>query len=55
MAAPNGAEVLSDYPASDVLAVEFFRRASETPTKYRAGNECGAILLWTREGAKSEN
>ena len=50
----NGAEMLSDFPASEVLAVEFFRRASETPLKYRAGNECGAILLWTREAAKGD-
>lgn len=49
----SSTEVLADYPASEVLAVEFFRRANETPMRYRTFNECGAILLWTREGARS--
>ena len=46
-------EEIGHYPARSVLAVEFFQRASEVPAQYRTFTECGAILLWTREGAES--
>lgn len=36
--------------ADDVIALEFYPRASTTPSEYRLqsyGDECGAILVWT--------
>jgi hypothetical protein len=47
----SSTDVLNDYPAAGILAVELFRTASEVPTRYRTANDCGAILLWTRERA----
>jgi len=44
--------VLSQLPASDVVAMEVYRGPSETPGKYRkTANGCGAIVVWTRQGS----
>lgn len=45
-------DVLDLYSASDALAVEVFNRATQVPINYRTRSTCGAVLLWTREGAK---
>jgi outer membrane receptor for ferrienterochelin and colicin len=34
----------------DIDAIEVYRSAAETPGQYSGGDECGAIVLWTRFG-----
>jgi hypothetical protein len=48
---PVGAEALSTLPVSEVVAIEVYRGAAETPGKYRTtSNGCGAVVLWTKRG-----
>jgi hypothetical protein len=46
---PFDVDMLEALPARDVLAIEVFSRYSDLPTKYQNGNECGAILVWSRD------
>ena len=42
---------LDDFVVSQMEAVEVYRGAAELPPELQAtGNQCGAILLWTRVG-----
>ncbi|HET7229160.1 MAG TPA: carboxypeptidase-like regulatory domain-containing protein [Longimicrobium sp.] len=46
--------LLSQIPASDVVAIEVYRGPSEMPGKYRkTSNRCGAVVIWTRQGRTS--
>lgn len=48
---PVGPEMLTSIPVSEVIAIEVYRGAAETPGKYRkTSNGCGAVVLWTRRG-----
>ncbi|MCG8468197.1 MAG: carboxypeptidase-like regulatory domain-containing protein [Gemmatimonadetes bacterium] len=43
---------LDDIPREDLGAVEVYRRESETPIDFlRPGSTCGAIVIWTPDGA----
>ncbi len=42
---------LDDINRDDILALEVYRGASETPPRFRfQGGTCGTIVIWTREG-----
>lgn len=42
---------IDDLPAEDVLAVEVYRGASETPPLFKfRGATCGTLVFWTRDG-----
>lgn len=43
--------IQAETSATDVLAVEVYRSASETPSEFsRVERTCGTILIWTRAG-----
>lgn len=42
---------IDDMNRDDLLAIEVYRGASETPARFKfGGRSCGTILIWTREG-----
>jgi hypothetical protein len=48
---PSTIDLLDAMSASQALAVEIFTRGADVPARYRKSyDECGAILLWTRDG-----
>lgn len=47
------AMTVDDIDAEDLLAMEIYKGASQTPAQFRrsvGGADCGAIVLWTRLG-----
>jgi hypothetical protein len=50
----QGGTTLDDVvPAANVAAVEVYPRVAMVPLPYRASDQCGAVLLWTRAGEAS--
>ncbi|HTE45572.1 MAG TPA: carboxypeptidase regulatory-like domain-containing protein, partial [Gemmatimonadaceae bacterium] len=45
--APGEPSDLSDIKPQSVVGVEFYDESS-TPAKYRSGNVCGVLLIWTK-------
>ncbi len=42
---------IDDLNRDDILAIEVYRGASETPPQFKfGGRSCGTIVIWTREG-----
>lgn len=51
---PEGGLSLDAISVSEVIAVEVYNGASETPGKYRrTTNGCGAVVIWTKRGRRS--
>ena len=43
---PN--EILSEFNPSDLEAIEVYRGPSELPAEFMAGDNCAAVVLWSR-------
>ena len=43
---------LDDIPVNQIMAMEFYRSASEMPVELNAiGSACGVLAIWTRDGS----
>jgi len=47
---------IDDLNRDDIMAMEVYRGAAETPPQYQTGSsQCGAILVWTQQGGVRED
>lgn len=52
---PMGNYDVDNLQPGDLLAIEVYRGAAETPARFKKrGGQCGTLVIWTREGKDGE-
>lgn len=52
---PMGQYDIDNLQPGDLLAIEVYRGAAETPARFKKrGGQCGTMVIWTREGKDGE-